>query len=121
MRISREAGVLWRQDRQLGFRRFLYAGWRWLRAGRRGPAWLRLNHFGRKIIERFENGFSFHRWRSSGYGSHSRMVSGGWRGGVALAILRGCLKVSAPEQFFGNRHDVVRFEAELVLKFLERR
>jgi hypothetical protein len=40
---------------------------------------------------------------------------------VALAVFHRCLKVSAPQQFFGNCHDLIRLEAELFLKLLERR
>jgi len=46
MRVSREAGVLRHQDKQLVWSGLLYAGWPWLRTGLRGPVWLRFDHFG---------------------------------------------------------------------------
>jgi hypothetical protein len=30
-------------------------------------------------------------------------------------------QAAVPQQFFGNRYDLVRFEAELLLKFFQRR
>ena len=85
------------------------------------PVWLRLKHFGRKILERFKSGFLFHRWSPGCYGRHSRLVSGDWHGRAAHVIFCKCLTVPAPQQFFGNGHDVVRLEAKFLLKFLERR
>ena len=120
MPVFRGDGAFLGFNQQEGLLQLLFAGWFWRPCGLSWHGRLRPEFFEEKTSERFERCFWFHSCRVC----FAESISD-WFPALGTDVLsaQSSAKLSrllSPNQFFGGRHDLIRFEAELFLKFFER-